>query len=51
LVDAFATLSSMFKLNKEGELPMIKMKSHEDLVYCIFIEEEPNGKPRYFDIK
>jgi len=51
LADALATLSSMFKLNQEGELPTIKMKSHEHLAYCNFIEEELDGKPWYFDIK
>ena len=51
LADALATLSSMFGLNQEGELPMIKMKSHERPTYCNFIEEEPDGKPWYFDIK
>jgi len=51
LADALATLSSMFELNQEGELPTIKMKSHEHPVYCIFIEEELDGKPWYFDIK
>jgi len=51
LVDALATLSSMFELNQEGELPTIKMKSHEHPAYCNFIEEEQDGKPWYFDIK
>jgi len=51
LADALATLSSMFELNQEGELPMIKMKSHEHPAYCHFIEEESDGKPWYFDIK
>ena len=43
LADALAILSSMFGLNQEGELPMIKMKSHERPTYCNFIEEEPDG--------
>jgi len=30
---------------------MIKMQSHEDPVYCHFIEEEVDDKPWYFDIK
>ena len=51
LADALATLSSMFELNQEGELPMIKMKSHEHPTYCHFIEEESDEKPWYFDIK
>jgi len=51
LADALATLSSMFELNQEGELPTIKMKSHEQPAYCNFVKEEPDGKPWYFDIK
>jgi len=41
----------MFEINQEGELPMIKMKSHEYPAYCSFIEEESDDKPCYFDIK
>ena len=51
LADALATLSSMFVINQKEDLPMIKMQSHEDPVYCHFIEEEVDGKPWYFDIK
>jgi len=51
LADALATLSSMFEVNQGGELPMIKMKSHEHPTYCSFIEEESDDKPWYFDIK
>ena len=51
LVDALATLSSMFEVNQGCKLPMIKMKSHEHPAYCSFIEEESDGKPWYFDIK
>ena len=51
MADALATLSSMFEISQEGELPMIKMKSHEQSAYYSFIEEESDGKPWYFDIK
>jgi len=37
LADALATLSSMFELNQEEELPTIKMKSHEHPAYYNFI--------------
>jgi len=50
LADALATLSSMFVISQEEELPMIKMQSHENPVYYNFIEEV-DGKPWYFDIK
>jgi len=51
LVDALATLSSMFVISQKEELSMIKMQSHENPVYCNFIEEEVDGKPWYFDVK
>jgi len=51
LVDVLATLSSMFEVRREEKLPMIKMQSYENLVYCHFIEEEMDGKLLYFDIK
>jgi len=51
LADALATLSSMFEVSQEEDLPLIKMQSYENPVYCNFIEEEADGKPWYFDIK
>jgi len=51
LAYALATLSSMFEVNQEGELPKIKMRSHEQPAYCSFIEEELDSKPWYYDIK
>lgn len=50
MVDAFATLSSMFKVKQKEELPLIKMQSYENPTYYNFIEEE-DGKPWYYDIK
>jgi len=41
----------MFEVSREEKLPMIKMQSYENPVYCHFIEEEMDGKPWYFDIK
>jgi len=41
----------MFEVSQEEELPMIKMQSYENPMYYHFIEEEVDGKPRYFDIK
>jgi len=51
LADALSTLSSMFEVSQEEDLPLIKMQSYESSVYCNFIEEEVDGKPWYFDIK
>jgi len=44
LADALATLSSMFKINQDGVMSMIQMKSHEEPAYCHFIEEELDSK-------
>ncbi|KAG2394489.1 RNA-directed DNA polymerase-like protein [Vigna angularis] len=51
LADALATLSSMFEVDPNTELPVIEMKSHTEPAYCQFIKEEVDGKPWYFDIK
>ncbi|XP_052725995.1 uncharacterized protein LOC128194433 [Vigna angularis] len=51
LADALATLSSMFEVDPNTELPVIEMKSHAEPAYCQFIKEEVDGKPWYFDIK
>jgi len=40
LADALATLSSMFEISQEGELPMIKMKSHEQPTYYSFMKNQ-----------
>jgi len=39
LAEALANLSSMFEVSQEEELPMIKMQSYENPIYCHFIEE------------
>ncbi|XP_047172662.1 uncharacterized protein LOC124840622, partial [Vigna umbellata] len=51
LADALATLSSMFEINRDMEIPMIKMKSHAEPAYCHSIDAEPDGKPWYYNIK
>ncbi|XP_052728595.1 uncharacterized protein LOC128195360 [Vigna angularis] len=51
LADALATLSSMFEVDPNTELPVIEMKSHTEPAYCQFIKEEVDGKPWYFEIK
>ncbi|XP_052723844.1 uncharacterized protein LOC128193781 [Vigna angularis] len=45
LADALATLSSMFEVDQDAELPMIEMNSHAEPAYCHLIEEEVDGKP------
>ncbi|XP_052734034.1 uncharacterized protein LOC108321519 [Vigna angularis] len=51
LADVLATLSSMFEVDPNTDLPVIEMKSHTEPAYCQFIKEEVDGKPWYFDIK
>nr|XP_027186329.1 uncharacterized protein LOC113784372 [Cicer arietinum] len=51
LADALATLSSMFQINRNDEIPSIKMESRDYPAYCHVMEEETDGKPWYHDIK
>ena len=51
VVDALATLASMFQLTSHGGLSYIEFKCHGKPAYCCLIEEEQDGKPWYFDIK
>ena len=51
MVDALATLASMFQLTPHGDFPCIEFKCHGKLMHCCLIEEEQDGKPWYFDIK
>jgi len=51
MVDALATLASMFQLTPHGDLPYIEFRCHGKPAHCCLIEEEQDGKPWYFDIK
>ena len=51
MVDALATLVSMFQLTPHGDLSYIKFRYRGKLVHCCLIEEEQDGKQWYFDIK
>ncbi|XP_006575990.1 uncharacterized protein Mb2253c-like [Glycine max] len=51
MVDAFATLASMFQLSPHGDLPYIEFRCPGKPAHCCLIEEEKDGKPWYFDIK
>ena len=51
MVDALATLASMFQLTPHGDLPYIEFRCHGRPAYCCLVEEEWDGKPWYFDIK
>ena len=45
LADALVTLSSMFHLDQDGSLPVIKMRTHEEPAYCHAVKGEIDGKP------
>ena len=51
MIDALATLASMFQLTSHGDFPYIEFRCRSKLAHCCFIEEEQDGKPWYFDIK
>ncbi|XP_073219715.1 uncharacterized protein [Cicer arietinum] len=51
LADALATLSSMFKITTNQDVPVIKIQQREKPAYCLSIEEEYDGKPWFYDIK
>ena len=51
MVDALATLSSMFKISPHGDLSCIEIKCHIKPAHCCLIEKEEDGKPWYFNIK
>ncbi|XP_028193304.1 uncharacterized protein LOC114378917 [Glycine soja] len=51
MVDALATLASMFQLIPHGDLPYIEFRCRGKPAHYCLIEEEQDGKPWYFDIK
>ncbi|XP_028230316.1 uncharacterized protein LOC114410530 [Glycine soja] len=51
MVDALATLASMFQLSPHGDLSYIEFRCCGKSAHCCLIEEEKDGKPWYFDIK
>ncbi|XP_027345007.1 uncharacterized protein LOC113857384 [Abrus precatorius] len=51
LTDALATLSSIFVISQNVDMPLIKMRQHDRLAYCQMIEGESDGKLWYHDIK
>ena len=51
MLDALATLASMFKVSPHGDLSYIKFRCRGEPAHCCLIEEEEDGKPWDFDIK
>ncbi|XP_050918914.1 uncharacterized protein LOC127136399 [Lathyrus oleraceus] len=51
LVDALATLSSMFKVKWANESPSITIQHLDEPAHCLAVEAETNVKPWFYDIK
>lgn len=51
LVDALATLSSIFKVKWYNEAPSIRSQRLDEPVCCVEMEAETDNKPWYYDIK
>ena len=50
MVYALAMLATMFKINTNVEVQLVKLGVRESLAHCACVEEEIDGKPWYFDI-
>lgn len=51
LVDALATLASMFKVKWKNEAPSIQIDHLGIPAHCLAIEADPDDKPWFYDIK
>ena len=49
--DALATLSSLIRHPDHNYIDPIHIHTHEQPAYCFHLEEEPDGKPWYDDIR
>ena len=49
MVDALTTLASMFQINLNDEVQLIRMSIKEELAHCLHIEEV-DRKPWYYDV-
>ncbi|XP_016558478.1 uncharacterized protein Mb2253c-like [Capsicum annuum] len=50
-IDALAMISSMIQHPEKNYIYTIKIKIHDQHAYCVHIDEEPDEKPWYYDIK
>ena len=50
LVDALATLATMFKINANAETQLVKLEVRESQTHCACIQEEPDENTWYHDI-
>ena len=51
MVNALATLATMFQVNSSDKVQPIRMKLNETPTHCSQIEVEVDGNPWYYDIK
>ncbi|XP_016450970.1 uncharacterized protein LOC107775726 [Nicotiana tabacum] len=50
-IDALATLSSMIQHPDKNYIDPIEVEIRDQHAYCFYVDEEPNGKAWYLDIK
>ena len=50
LVEALATLATMFKVNANVETQLVKLEVRESQAHCACVQEEPDGNPWYHNI-
>lgn len=50
LVDALATMSSMFKVKWRNEASSIRIDYLDEPAYCMAAEDESDGHPWFYDI-
>ena len=48
--DTLATLAAIMDLENKGEMDLIQINQQEVPAYCLAIEQEPDGKPWFFNI-
>ncbi|XP_050890745.1 uncharacterized protein LOC127096181 [Lathyrus oleraceus] len=51
LVDALATLASMFKVKWKNEASSIQINHLDEPAHCLAIEADPDDKPWFYDMK
>ncbi|XP_047259911.1 uncharacterized protein LOC124892737 [Capsicum annuum] len=49
--DALATISSMIQHPDQSYIDSLEINLKEQPAHCAYVEEEPDGKPWYYDIK
>ena len=50
MADALTTLATMFQINSNDEVQLIRMSIKKESAHCSHIEEEVDRKPWYYDV-